>query len=171
MEPHRPVGTSRGPQALTAVQLDPIHRARVEALLASGRRSILGLAGPPGCGKSTLAQALAATFPRQIQIVPRDGFHLASAELERLGRAGRKGVEDTFDSAGFVALLRRIRAQSADETIYAPEFHTGSCTPTNRTRASSPRHANAPTSSCVSHHPQHHPQVMRGNSNKGFPKS
>jgi pantothenate kinase len=104
------------------VQLDPIQRARVEALLASGRRSILGLVCPPGCGKSTWAQALAAAFPQQIQVVPMDGFHLASAELRRLGRAERKGAEDTFDSAGYVALLRRIKAQPADETIYAPEF-------------------------------------------------
>ena len=51
-----------------------------------------------------------------------DGFHLANAELARLGLAGRKGAEDTFDSAGYVALLRRLRAQPADEVIYAPDF-------------------------------------------------
>jgi pantothenate kinase len=53
--------------------------------------------------------------------VPMDGFHLAQCELERLGRAGRKGAADTFDAAGFVALLARLRA--ADEAVvYAPEF-------------------------------------------------
>jgi pantothenate kinase len=51
-----------------------------------------------------------------------DGFHLAQAELERLGRAARKGAPDTFDSAGFVALLRRLRAPVAGETVYAPVF-------------------------------------------------
>jgi pantothenate kinase len=45
-----------------------------------------------------------------------DGFHLANAELARLGRAGRKGAEDTFDAAGDVALLRRLRTQRAEET-------------------------------------------------------
>jgi pantothenate kinase len=51
-----------------------------------------------------------------------DGFHLANVELERLGRTRRKGAPDTFDSAGYLALLKRIRAQRADEIIYAPEF-------------------------------------------------
>ena len=50
-----------------------------------------------------------------------DGFHLAQAELERLGRAARKGAPDTFDAAGYVALLRRLRDASED-VVYAPEF-------------------------------------------------
>jgi pantothenate kinase len=50
-----------------------------------------------------------------------DGFHLAQAELARLGRADRKGAPDTFDVDGYVALLRRLR--SADEpVVYAPLF-------------------------------------------------
>ena len=50
-----------------------------------------------------------------------DGFHYAQRELERLGRADRKGAQDTFDAAGYVALLARLRA--ADEAVvYAPEF-------------------------------------------------
>jgi pantothenate kinase len=51
-----------------------------------------------------------------------DGFHLANSELERLDRRGRKGAEDTFDSAGYVALLKRLRDQRAGEIVYAPEF-------------------------------------------------
>jgi pantothenate kinase len=51
-----------------------------------------------------------------------DGFHLANVELARLGRGGRKGAEDTFDSAGYLALLRRMRDQAPDEIIYAPDF-------------------------------------------------
>nr|MBP8272303.1 nucleoside/nucleotide kinase family protein [Sphaerotilus sp.] len=56
------------------------------------------------------------------QVVPMDGYHLANVELARLGRAARKGAPDTFDSAGFVSLLRRLRDQPADETVLAPEF-------------------------------------------------
>src|SRR5262249_15603648 len=47
---------------------------------------------------------------------------LANVELQRLGFAGRKGAPETFDAAGDVALLRRIREQRADEIVYAPEF-------------------------------------------------
>ena len=96
--------------------------ARVHALLAGGGRRILGLAGPPGGGKSTLAAALLAAFADVAQIVPMDGFHLAGSELQRLGRADRKGAPDTFDAAGYVALMRRLRDQAADEIVYAPEF-------------------------------------------------
>ncbi|WP_298826907.1 nucleoside/nucleotide kinase family protein [uncultured Piscinibacter sp.] len=95
---------------------------RVDALLSAGGRRLLGLVGPPGAGKSTLAQTLLEAFPATVQVVPMDGFHLANAELDRLGRRGRKGAPDTFDAAGYVALLRRLRAQRGDETVYAPEF-------------------------------------------------
>lgn len=95
---------------------------RALALLRGGERRLLGLTGPPGAGKSTLAQAIQRALPIASQIVPMDGFHLAQAELARLGRAGRKGAPDTFDAAGFIALLTRLRAPPASETIYAPEF-------------------------------------------------
>jgi len=96
--------------------------ARLEDLLADGQRKLLGLVGPPGGGKSTLAQALLAALPGRAVVVPMDGFHLANAELARLGCADRKGAPDTFDSAGYVALLRRLKVQHGDETVYAPEF-------------------------------------------------
>jgi len=97
-------------------------RARAQALLDRGGRALLGLVGPPGAGKSTLAAALLAAFPDVAQVVPMDGYHLANGELDRLGRRGRKGAPDTFDGAGYVALLRRLRAQRTGETVYAPEF-------------------------------------------------
>ena len=50
-----------------------------------------------------------------------DGFHLAQPELVRLGRRDRMGAPDTFDVAGYVALLARMRANE-DEAVYAPEF-------------------------------------------------
>ncbi|CAN5909879.1 nucleoside/nucleotide kinase family protein [soil metagenome] len=101
------------------------HLARLRALLGGGGRKLLGLVGAPGSGKSTLATALQNALPQATQIVPMDGFHLANVELARLGRAGRKGAPDTFDSAGYVALLRRLREQRADASaniVYAPEF-------------------------------------------------
>ena len=98
--------------------------ARLQALMAGGQRRLLGLVGAPGAGKSTLALALLrAAGAERAQVVPMDGFHLANVELQRLGRAGRKGAPDTFDSAGYVALLQRLREQGPDAPIvYAPEF-------------------------------------------------
>jgi pantothenate kinase len=95
---------------------------RIHTLLASGSRQILGIVGPPGSGKSTLAQQLAKALGEKAVVVPMDGFHLSNAELARLQRTQRKGAEDTFDSAGYLALLRRIKANSPGETVYAPQF-------------------------------------------------
>jgi pantothenate kinase len=94
---------------------------RARRLAGGGRRALLGITGPPGGGKSTLARAIADELGDRARLVPMDGFHLAQAELERLGRAHRKGAPDTFDAAGYVALLRRLRTAHED-VVYAPEF-------------------------------------------------
>ena len=109
-------------QELPSIPADSL--ARLHALMAGGQRKLLGLVGAPGAGKSTLALALLqAVGPGRAQVVPMDGFHLANVELQRLGRAGRKGAPDTFDSAGYVALLQRLREQGPhDPIVYAPEF-------------------------------------------------
>ncbi|MHA4774319.1 nucleoside/nucleotide kinase family protein [Streptomyces sp. MSC1_001] len=101
--------------------LDPL-AARALALVASGERRVLGIAGAPGGGKSTLAGRLVDRLDGVAVLVPMDGFHLAQAELERLGRAGRKGAPDTFDAAGYAALLARLRAPEPGTTVYAPAF-------------------------------------------------
>jgi pantothenate kinase len=95
-----------------------IQRAR--ELTQPGTRKILGIAGPPGGGKSTVARAVVAELGDQARLVPMDGFHLAQAELVRLGRRDRMGAPDTFDAAGYAALLKRLR--SDEPVVYAPEF-------------------------------------------------
>ncbi|MEV4972575.1 nucleoside/nucleotide kinase family protein [Streptomyces scopuliridis] len=88
-----------------------------------GRRRILGIAGPPGAGKTTLAAHVAGELGAdRAVLVPMDGFHLADTELRRLGLLGRKGAPETFDPYGYTALLRRLRAARAGETVYAPGF-------------------------------------------------
>ncbi|MGW7428812.1 nucleoside/nucleotide kinase family protein [Streptomyces sp. NPDC054861] len=96
--------------------------ARARRLAVPGRRRILGLAGAPGAGKSTLAEELVAGLDGLAALVPMDGFHLAQAELTRLGRAGRKGAPDTFDAAGYAALLARLRVPEPGTVVYAPAF-------------------------------------------------
>lgn len=88
---------------------------------AAGRRVLIGIVGAPGAGKSWLAARLASGLGGRAVVVPMDGFHLAQVELDRLGRADRKGAPDTFDVAGLTALLRRCRAE-ASGVIYAPAF-------------------------------------------------
>jgi len=90
------------------------------------RRTILGIAGPPGVGKTTLVQRLLTEIGRSlgqdaVAHVPMDGFHLADAQLRRLGLADRKGAPETFDPAGYTWLLRRIRGEM-DQPIYVPGF-------------------------------------------------
>jgi pantothenate kinase len=75
----------------------------------------------PGAGKSTLARRVADELGPAAVYVPMDGFHLANDELVRLGRRDRKGAVDTFDAAGFVHMLERLRA-AQDEVVYAPSF-------------------------------------------------
>ncbi|MFJ5832974.1 nucleoside/nucleotide kinase family protein [Streptomyces sp. NPDC093089] len=95
---------------------------RARDLAEPGGRRVLGLAGAPGAGKSTLAARLVGRLGGLAVLVPMDGFHLAQAELERLGRADRKGAPDTFDADGYTALLARLRTPVPGTTVYAPAF-------------------------------------------------
>ncbi|MFJ2299750.1 nucleoside/nucleotide kinase family protein [Oerskovia paurometabola] len=113
--------------------------ARCRSLVATARRAqgpggpvrvLVGIAGAPGAGKSTLAGEVLASLAHPVSgvpavravVVPMDGFHLADVELGRLGRRDRKGAPDTFDAHGFVALLERLRSPRPGATVYAPAF-------------------------------------------------
>ena len=95
-------------------------------LVDGRRRAVLGIAGAPGAGKSTLAEALVDGVaeregPDWVAHVPMDGFHLADAQLDRLRSRSRKGAPDTFDADGYAHLLHRVVAEP-DSWVYAPGF-------------------------------------------------
>lgn len=95
---------------------------------ACGERIVVGVVGPPGAGKSTLARAIVDHYRATggsgfVGSLPMDGFHLSNTVLRHLGRLDRKGAPDTFDVGGYVALLSR--AIHSDTDVYVPDFdHT-----------------------------------------------
>ncbi|CAM3588378.1 nucleoside/nucleotide kinase family protein [Nocardioides zeicaulis] len=95
--------------------------ARARSLVPDHGRAVLGIAGAPGAGKSTLTLALLDALGDKAAHLPMDGFHLADAQLDRLGLRGRKGAPETFDVAGYVAALARLHAEPAS-MLYAPGF-------------------------------------------------
>ncbi len=89
-------------------------------------RFLLGIAGPPGAGKSTVAAAVEHAANKQCGpgfavVAPMDGFHLSNEELDALGLRRVKGAPETFDVEGFVRLLERVRRDSGS-TIRWPAF-------------------------------------------------
>lgn len=98
---------------------------RIVRLLDKRERVLIGIVGPPGAGKSTIAQAVVNTveqhLPEQVALVPMDGYHLAESAIERLGLDDSKGGPETFDVFGYVALLERLR-HADGEIVYAPKF-------------------------------------------------
>lgn len=102
---------------------------RLEELVArvAPRRAVLGIAGPPGAGKTTLVTRLltaVAAYPSlsgRVAHVPMDGFHLTNAELDSLGRRDRKGAPDTFDAIAYAGVLASVRALPR-AVVTAPSF-------------------------------------------------
>jgi len=89
------------------------------------KRLLIALAGPPGAGKSTVAEALAETLNQRIadrpaEVVPMDGFHYDNAILDAWGWRARKGAPETFDVSGFLSLLHRLKNEAGE--IAVPVF-------------------------------------------------
>ena len=88
-------------------------------------RSITAIAGPPGAGKSTLAEQLAAALNAEesgsAAVFPMDGFHYDDLVLVPRGLRPRKGAPETFDVSGFAHMLGRLR-ENRDAEIAVPVF-------------------------------------------------
>lgn len=99
------------PQSLQLTPADTLallHR-EAAALLARPGRTILGIAGGPGVGKSTIAQTLATELGPVAAYVPMDGFHMRHAKLEQLGTVADKGMPHTFEGAAFADFLAALK--------------------------------------------------------------
>ena len=83
-------------------------------------RYMVGIAGPPGSGKSTFSGQVCETLKTSGEtaiVVPMDGFHFDDAILNERGHRSRKGAPHTFDVAGFEVLLNRIKVREPDIAI------------------------------------------------------
>ena len=108
----------------------PKHFNSVEALTEqlinaapSGRRTLVGLAGPPAAGKSWLAGNLVESLVSRgysACVLPMDGFHLDNSILDVRGLLARKGSPATFDVLGFIALVKRAKQTTND--LFVPIF-------------------------------------------------
>lgn len=108
-------GTPGAPADLAALARD------AWKLTADRPRTLLGIAGPPGAGKSTFARALVEELGEGAAYLPLDGFHLSNDQLERLSLTSRKGSEPSFDVRGYVALLTRVLDDTGHD-IYVPDY-------------------------------------------------
>ena len=113
-------GTRRHDYRWASQLIDPSALlSRISVLKPKGRRTLVAVAGPPGAGKSTLAETLVSALGETAALVPMDGFHIDNRILERRGLLMRKGAPETFDSSGFIATVLRL---AADDEVYIPTF-------------------------------------------------
>ena len=98
----------------------------VDALLrraGDARRFLVGLAGPPAAGKSTLAEALRDGLIARgetAEILPMDGFHMDNGILAERGLLPRKGVPESFDGRGFIDIVTALKR--AEGEVLVPVF-------------------------------------------------
>ncbi|MCC5956608.1 MAG: nucleoside triphosphate hydrolase [Natronohydrobacter sp.] len=87
--------------------------------LSGPKRKLIAIAGAPASGKSVISGALRDLLQQDgivAEVVPMDGFHLDNALLDARGLRARKGAPETFDVAGFIALIHRLKREQ--EVVY-----------------------------------------------------
>jgi pantothenate kinase len=96
----------------------------VRSAMSPDHRIVVGLAGSPGAGKSTIAAQLVELLTPDAALLPMDGFHLPQARLVELDRRDRMGAPDTFDLEHFRACLIAVRRGfgATGQSVSAPGF-------------------------------------------------
>lgn len=106
---------------------------RILAGLADGQRLLVGIAGPPGCGKSAFTALLKAVIDIKAGrglagVVGMDGWHYPNAVLDTrfIERGGQqvslrsiKGSPETFDAQAMIHCLELIREGG---TVHFPVY-------------------------------------------------
>lgn len=109
--------------AVDYVELDALVAMLAER--AEGGRVVAAVAGPPGSGKSTVAErvveALNGRAAGMAAVLPMDGYHYDDLHLVPAGLRPRKGAPETFDVGGLYHTLKRIRARD-EEFVAVPVF-------------------------------------------------
>lgn len=94
-------------------------------LAAANKRILVAIAGPPGVGKSTFAEALSRLLNSENEgcsaVLPMDGFHFDNIYLDKMGWRSRKGAPHTFDVGGLGHMLERL-IDNNEEQISIPIF-------------------------------------------------
>lgn len=97
-------------------------------------RLLVAIAGPPGSGKTTIANKVADiinSLPPKINnpkaiVISADGFHLPLATLRKLPNASealaRRGAPWTFDGHAAVSLVRKLKSNAHRHSVFAPTF-------------------------------------------------
>ncbi|MGW4245153.1 nucleoside triphosphate hydrolase [Nocardia sp. NPDC004722] len=113
---------------LGLISLDQLADRIVDrASRAGSARCIVGIAGPPAAGKSTLAGELRDVINEHesaevARVAPMDGFHLPNSKLTEEGWLLEKGQPHTFDVASFLECLRALRASATEPVVRWPEY-------------------------------------------------
>jgi pantothenate kinase len=99
--------------------------SKIQEIVRDGERALVAIVGPPGAGKSTIADALAELLAPAAVVLPMDGFHLPKSRLRELGRLDRMGAPDTFDVDGFLAVLAQLKPAfgNSGNHVLAPGFN------------------------------------------------
>ena len=98
--------------------------ADVARVIPRTHRTIVGIAGSPGAGKSTIGAALVTELGSDAVLLPMDGFHLPQSRLVELGRRERMGAPDTFDVDAFVSTLTALADPgNSGNPVFAPGFN------------------------------------------------